>query len=126
MSQDIISDALNMIMNAKKSGKKEVAIARYSKFLLEILNIAKKAGYIEKCEIDEKEKKLIVHIGELNECRAIKPRFFVMVPEIEKYIRRYLPARNFGIIIVSTSKGLLTHEEAQEKKIGGSLIAYFY
>ena len=46
--------------------------------------------------------------------------------QIEKYRRRYLPARNLGTMIVSTNKGLLTHEEAQEEKIGGSLIAFFY
>jgi hypothetical protein len=29
-------------------------------------------------------------------------------------------------MIVSTNKGLVTHQEAQEEQIGGSLIAYFY
>ncbi|HEB47012.1 MAG TPA: 30S ribosomal protein S8 [Candidatus Pacearchaeota archaeon] len=37
-----------------------------------------------------------------------------------------LPARNIGTVIVSTNKGLMTHEEALQEKIGGSLIAYFY
>ena len=46
--------------------------------------------------------------------------------EIDKYVRRFLPSRDFGFIIVSTSKGLMTHEEAIEKNIGGSLIAYIF
>ena len=46
--------------------------------------------------------------------------------EIEKYVKRYLPARNIGIIIISTSEGLMTHTTAIEKKLGGSLIAYIY
>jgi len=124
MSQDIISDVLNQIMNAKKAGKSELVTGRYSKFLIEILGIAKKEGYMD-YKID-KEKKLIIEIKNLNKCKAIKPRFYVTVDKIEKYMRRYLPAKNFGIIIISTSKGLMTQKEAYEKNIGGSLIAYFY
>ena len=29
-------------------------------------------------------------------------------------------------MIISTNKGMMTHKEAQEEEIGGSLIAYFY
>ncbi|MGD2073032.1 MAG: 30S ribosomal protein S8 [Candidatus Thorarchaeota archaeon] len=126
MSQDIIADTLNQIMNARKAGKKSLEVKRYSKVLLNVLDVAKKHGYIEAYEIDEKNDFLGITIGELNKCFAIKPRYNVRVEDIEKYIRRFLPARGFGIIIISTSAGLLTHEEAYEKNIGGSLIAYFY
>jgi len=57
-----------------------------------------------------------ITIGNLTDCRAIKPRFTVDKTQIEKYRRRYLPARNLGIMIVSTNKGLMTHEEAQKEK----------
>ena len=50
----------------------------------------------------------------------------VTVPEIDKYIKRYLPSKDLGIIIISTSQGLMTHQTAIEKNIGGSLLAYFY
>ncbi len=43
-----------------------------------------------------------------------------------KYARRYLPARDMGVLILSTSQGLMTHHAALEKNIGGSLIAYVY
>ena len=69
---------------------------------------------------------LKITLKEVSECRAIKPRFTFNIKTLDKYIRRFLPARNFGYVIVSTSKGLKTHQEAQEDKIGGSLIAYFY
>jgi small subunit ribosomal protein S8 len=46
--------------------------------------------------------------------------------EIESYMRRYLPARDMGILIISTNKGLLTHKQAYEQNLGGVLIAYFY
>ncbi|MEM3405644.1 MAG: 30S ribosomal protein S8 [Candidatus Pacearchaeota archaeon] len=125
MSHDVVADGLCKIMNAKKARKKEVLVSYYSKLLLSILELAKKNNYIKDYFID-KEKKLRITIGELNECKAIKPRFDVQIKDIEKYVRRYLPARNFGIIIISTSKGIMTHYEALEKNLGGSLIAYFY
>ncbi|MBS3091745.1 30S ribosomal protein S8 [Candidatus Pacearchaeota archaeon] len=124
MSQNIVSDALNKIMNAKKARKTTVEINYHSKLLSSILAIAKLKGYIKSYKIDG--KKMAVEIDKLNYCKAITPRYAVKVDEIEKYEKRYLPAKNFGVIIVSTSKGLMSHQSAQEKKIGGSLVAYFY
>lgn len=125
MSHDIVADALNMIKNVKKRNKNEIVVTRYSKFLLNVLELAKREGYIKSIEL-EKEGLKIVFNERLNDCNSIKPRYFVNKDDIEKYIRRYLPARDFGFIIVSTNKGLLTHKEAMEKGIGGCLVAYFY
>ena len=36
------------------------------------------------------------------------------------------PAKNFGFLIVSTNEGLVKHYEAEEKNLGGCLIAYVY
>ena len=124
MSQNIISDALNKIMNAKKAKKTIVEVSYHSKLLSSILAIAKLEGYIKSYKADG--KKMVIEIDKLNHCKAISPRYTVKVGEIEKYEKRYLPAKNFGTIIVSTSKGLMTHRNAQDKNIGGSLVAYFY
>ncbi len=124
MSQDILADTLNQIMNALRAGKKELEVKRQSKFLLSVLAIAKLKGYIKNYSV--KEKSLKIELGSLNGCNAIKPRFIVKSNMIERYVKRYLPSRNIGVIIVSTSKGLMTHQTALEKKLGGSLIAYFY
>jgi small subunit ribosomal protein S8 len=126
MSQDILSDALNMIRNAKNSKKEEVKIKRISNLLIEVLKIMKQQGAIKKYKIDSKEKSIEISIGDLTECLAVKPRFSAKKSQIEKYRRRYLPARNMGTLILSTNKGLITHEEAQSEQIGGSVIAYFY
>jgi small subunit ribosomal protein S8 len=126
MSHDVVADGLNMIKNAKEAKKEIIKIKIISNLLIEILKIMKQKGAIKKYKIDSKEKSVEVTIGELSECKAIKPRFSVDKSQIEKYRRRYLPARNLGTMIVSTNKGLVTHEEAQEENIGGCLIAYFY
>jgi len=123
MSQDIVSDILNEIMNAKKAKKTSIVTTRHSKLLMKILELMKRYDYID-FKMDE--GKLTITIKEVSECKSIKPRFTADKKSLEKYIRRFLPARNFGYVIISTNKGLMTHEEAQENKIGGSLIAYFY
>ena len=126
MSQDVVADALNMIRNAIKAKKKNVEIKRISNLLIEVLKIMKIKKAIKTYKIDGKEKSLTVTLGEIIECRAVKPRFTIKKTQIEKYMRRYLPARGIGTLIVSTNEGLKTHEEAMEEDIAGCLIAYFY
>lgn len=126
MSHDLVADALNMIKNAKKSGKENVKINRISNLLIEVLKIMKQEGAIKRYRIDADDKSITLTIGELFECNAIKPRFTVKKGDIERYRRRYLPSTNIGTLIISTNKGLITHAEAEKEKIGGCLIAYFY
>jgi len=123
MSQDIVADTLNQIMNAKKAGKTEVVVNKHSKLLRNILDIAKQAGYLD-YSIDG--TKLIIKIVQLNEIMAIKPRYTVTVKKINNYVKRFLPARNFGFVIVSTNQGLMKHEEAEEQNLGGCLVAYVF
>jgi small subunit ribosomal protein S8 len=123
MSQDIIADALNQIMNAKKARKTSVVITKHSKLLRNILDIAKESGYLD-YEVDGTEIK--VTISKLNELKAIKPRYTVSVKNINKYVRRYLPAKDFGFVIISTNQGLMKSEEAEEQNLGGCLIAYMF
>jgi small subunit ribosomal protein S8 len=126
MSQDIVADALNMIKNARRAGKEKVRVLHISNLLIEIMKIMRQKGAIQKYKIDGKDKSLEITLGEISECKAIKPRFVVGKDDIERYRRRYLPSRNMGTVLVSTNKGLLTHEEAQEEGIGGCLVAFFY
>lgn len=125
MSQDIVADGLNQIMNAKSIEKRKLNIKKYSKVLIEVLEMMKKAGHIS-YSIDSDSKELVVELVKLNLCKAVKPRYYVGVNDIEKYLRRFLPSRKFGTLVISTNKGLLGHREALTNKIGGSVIAYFY
>ena len=124
MSQDVVADTLNQIMNSNRARKPELTVKRHSKLLLSVLAIAKLRGYIEEYKTSGTELK--IKIGKLNGCNAIKPRLMVKSDELDRYINRFLPAKNLGVIIISTSQGLMTHQTAQEKNVGGSLIAYFF
>lgn len=125
MSQDIVADGLNQIMNAKRVGKREIFIKRYSKVLIGMLDMMKKMGHID-FEISDENDEIKVILIKLNECRAVKPRYYVGVDGIDKYLRRFLPSRNFGTLVISTNKGLMSHLDALKENLGGSVVAYFY
>ena len=125
--RDWLSSVMNEMMNTKKAGKTQLSFIPSTKLVIEVLKIMKKEEYIKEYKVEEgKFKKLIISLGKLNECGAIKPRFFVKKDEFDKYVKRYLPSRQFGILIISTSKGIMTHKEAIEKEIGGGLLAYCF
>ena len=122
----IVTDVLNRIMNAKMAGKSSCE-TEVSKFLLKVLDVMKKEGYISyHLHEHENERKATIEFKNLNKCRVISQRFYVGKGGINKYVRRFLPSSDMGILIISTSKGLMMHKEAEEKNIGGSLIAYCY
>ncbi len=129
MSFDPLANAMIAIKNAEMVGKREVIIKPASKLIGKVLKIMQENGYIGEFEFidDGRSGKFRVKlIGKINDCKAIKPRFKVKKHEFEKYEKRFLPARGFGIIIVSTDKGVMTHHEAKKLGIGGRLIAYVW
>lgn len=86
-------------------------------------------GYIGEFEIvdDHRAQKIVIELnGRLNKCGVISPRFDVAVHEIEKWVVNLLPSRQFGQIILSTTYGIMTHEEARRKKTGGKVLGFFY
>lgn len=128
MRYDLVSDVLSSIKNGDAYGKKETT-APASKIIKNILLMLQKHNYIGEFEyIDDKKggKFKIQLLGKINNCNSIRPRFYINKNKYEKYEKRFLPAAEMGFLIVSTSKGLLTHREAKEKNIGGTLIGYVY
>jgi small subunit ribosomal protein S8 len=95
----------------------------------DVLRLLQSSGYIGEFElIDDRRggKFRIMLKGTVNNCGAIRPRFSVKADGYEKWERRYLPAAGFGLLIVSTPNGIMTHTDAKTKKIGGKLLAYVY
>ncbi len=129
MMNDTLAAALSDIMNSEKISRTEVVLFPMSKIIKEVLAAMHKNGYIgaAKEHKDSKGSRLQVELlGKINKCGAIKPRFSVTLGEYEKFEKRFLPAKDFGIIIVTTNKGIMTHIQAKEKKLGGKLLAYCY
>ena len=128
MQHDLLADALSAIKNADRIGKKECEV-KASKLIGEVLRIMKSHDYIEGFEFvdDGRGGKFRVRLkGKIIDCNVIKPRFSVRVDEYEKFEKRFLPARGVGVMIVTTSKGIMEHEKAKNLRIGGKLLAYCY
>ncbi len=126
---DTLSTALSNILNAEKIGKQFCLIKPISKTIKVVLEIMKNNSYLGNVELTENIKggAAKIHLlGNINKCGTIKPRYNIKKTDYEKFEKRYLPAKDFGFLIVSTSKGVMTHIEAKEKKLGGRLFAYFY
>ncbi len=128
MRHDLLSDVLSAIKNGEKTGKRET-ITPFSKLVKDVLLILQKHNYIGEFEyIDDKRggKFRIQLLGKINDCNSIRPRFYVKKDEYEKWEKRFLPAAGLGFLIVSTSQGIMTHDVAKKKGIGGTLLAYVY
>lgn len=126
---DNLANLLSNIFNAEKIGDRTCYSHPCSNLIKGVLDIMQKNGYIGSYEVidDNKGSTIKVElIGKINKCGVIKPRFSVKKDNFEKFEKRYLPAKGFGLIIVSTSNGLMTHVDAEEKNIGGKMIAYCY
>jgi small subunit ribosomal protein S8 len=129
MLNDTLANALSSILNAEKLGRTECVIKPISKVVKKVFGIMKDNGYIgDFREINDARGNYIKInlLGKINKTGVIKPRFSVTQEEFEKFEKRYLLAKDFGIIIISTSEGMMIHTEAKKKCLGGRLISYCY
>ncbi|MBW2970218.1 30S ribosomal protein S8 [Candidatus Woesearchaeota archaeon] len=129
MLNDPLANVMSAIITHEKRGKKEFIVHPVSKTIRRILTIMQERGYVGALEEVSEGRggfaKLNL-LGNVNKCGVIKPRFAVKTFEFQKFEKRYLPANGVGILLVSTPKGIMTHDQAREKGTGGRLIAYCY
>jgi len=129
MLNDPLANALSLMKNAEMKGKGTCIIQPSSKLIGGVLNLLKEKGYIGKFEYIKDEKAGVFQVkllGNINNCGVIKPRYPVKREELEKWESQYLPAQDFGLLILTTTKGIVSHNEAKKSGIGGKLLAYVY
>ncbi|MFC1786508.1 30S ribosomal protein S8 [Halobacteriota archaeon] len=128
MMLDSLANALSTIKNAENIGKPE-CVLKASKLIASVLKVMQDQGYIGGFEFIDDEKSGFFKIqlnGKINKCGVIKPRFSVQKTDFEKWEKQFLPARDFGALILTTSEGVIPHYEAKEKGVGGKLLAYVW
>ena len=126
---DPLADALSNIKNNERAGNLECILKPASKLIGKVLKAMQEHGYIGEFEFidDGKSGKFKVKLlGRINDCGVIRPRFAVKKVEFEKFEKRFLPAQDFGILILTTNQGVMAHKDAKEKNIGGRLLAFVY
>ncbi len=128
MSNDHLADALNTIKTHEMTGKQDCEV-KPSKMVRETLKILQGKGYIGDFEyVDEGRSGFfrVKLLGKVNQCGAIKPRFAVKKAGWADWEQKFIPGVGFGLLIVTTPKGLMTNEEAKQAQTGGRLVAYIY
>ena len=124
-----LANALSSLRNASRAGIGEVEIKPSSKLIEGVLRLFKDKNYIKDFEMIKDGRGGIFKVilaGNLNECGVIRPRYPINHTEFERWEARYLPARDFGMLVLTTSKGLMDQSKAKEIGIGGKLLAFVY
>lgn len=117
------------MVRAEKRNKRQVLIRPASKVVIKFLQLMMKHGYIGEFEYvdDHRSGKIVVELnGRLNKCGAISPRYDIGHGEIEAWVGRLLPSRQFGFFVMTTSAGIMDHDEARRKGLGGKVLGFFY
>jgi small subunit ribosomal protein S8 len=126
---DPLADALSIIKNAEAVGKDSCTIRPASKLIGNVLKVMNDRGYIGDFEFVEDGRAgvyTVELIGRINKCGAIKPRYSVGVTEFERWEKQFLPAKNFGVLILTTPNGVVSQYEARENNVGGQLLSFVY
>ena len=129
-STDPIADMLTRVRNATMAGKNEVRLPN-SKLKQTVAEQLKKAGYLETVKVEKAkpQDELIITIHE----EGGEP-VFTEIERVSKPGRRVYAGANDipkvkngrGIVLVSTSRGVMTGVEAVKAKLGGELICKVY
>lgn len=130
MINDPVGDFLTRIRNAQLR-KKEAIILPHNKLIESIANILKKEAFISDFEVIEvlPQNEIRVFLKYDNDIPVIRDLVRVSKPGVRKYrgYREIKAIKNGqGVSIFSTPAGVITGDEARDKKIGGEFICYVY
>ncbi|MDH3004925.1 MAG: 30S ribosomal protein S8 [Candidatus Shikimatogenerans sp. JK-2022] len=125
---DSIANFLTLIRNAFRVNKKNVKVNN-TKLNLNIIKVLYKNNYIKKYKILKDKKKIKIYLKYINNKSVIRYIQRVSKPSLRKYIK-YKKIKKvlngYGILIISTSFGVMTGYEAYVRKIGGEMLCIVY
>jgi len=129
---DSIADMLTIVRNASRA-RKEVAEVKGSRLSEEILKIFKQEGFISNYKLIKDNKQGILRVYLLYEKKESTPAISGIKRASRPGLRLYKKSAEIskvygglGVAVISTSKGVMTDNEAREKKLGGEVICYIW
>lgn len=130
VSTDPIADMLTRIRNAVAVNKHQILVP-FSKVKVTVLDVLKSNNFIDQYEIlgEGKEKHVVVLINQPNTNSRITEIRRISKPGRRVYAgAEELPRVKYGrgIVVVSTSKGIMSGQEAKKAGLGGELICKVY
>ncbi len=130
MVTDPIADMLTRIRNANQQRHDEVVVPG-SKLKIDLAEILKNEGFIRdyKIESDGVKKSIVITLKYKGNERVISGLKRVSKPGLRQYAKvNEIPKvlNGLGIVILSTSQGLMTDKQARAKGIGGEVLAYIW
>lgn len=130
VTTDPIADMLTRIRNALAVNKTSVNLP-HSKIKEGVAQLLADQGFIDSCSVEEVAgfKRLLLNLNKPGSAPRINHVKRISTPGRRLYSRvedlpRSLGGR--GIVIVSTSRGLMTDNQARAAKVGGELICEVY
>ena len=129
-STDQIADLITRIRNAIMVGKTEIRVPT-SKLKVAVVEVLKKAGYIDDYKVEKGEPRGLLHVT-IN--AAGTPARINEISKVSKPGRRIYTSSDDipvvksgrGIVVISTSKGLMTGKEAKKARLGGEILIRVY
>ncbi len=132
VSTDPVADMLTRIRNAINVNKQEVTMP-HSKMKESIAEILKQNHFVQSVSVKKNEdtpgKTLSIVINQPSENARITEISRMSTPGRRMYTRAdKIPTimRGRGLVIVSTSKGIMTGKDAKDQRLGGELICRVY
>ena len=130
MVTDPIADMLTRIRNAIMAGHEDVLVPA-SRTKLSIAKTLREEGFIQDYETlkGKLETMIRIHLKYIDKRPALLGLERVSKPGLRVYVgRREIPRvyGGLGIAIVSTSKGIMTGQEAWRQRLGGELLCYVW
>jgi small subunit ribosomal protein S8 len=127
---DPIADMLTRIRNAIMASHESVLVPS-SKIKLSIIKILKEEGFIDRYEVlkGKSQAMIKIHLKYADEQPAILGLERVSKPGLRVYVERHEIPRVYGglgIAILSTSKGIMTGQEAWRQQLGGEILCYVW
>lgn len=130
MVTDPIADMLTRIRNANQQRHEEVAVP-CSKLKTQLAEILKNEGFIKEYKVEGEGaiKNIVMTLKYKGNDRVITGLKRVSKPGLRQYAKvNEIPRvlNGLGIVVLSTSYGLMTDKEARAKQVGGEVLAYIW